>query len=240
MMIAFTSSLNSQKDLDSMLTDIHGSLEKRAYEDALAKVSAALKRDPRNANLHFYNGRILQKSNQTEAALEQFNITLSLQPANLEALNYRARALGLLGKNKEALKDYNRLLTYPKYAVAYNYANRAWAKASLDQLDAALQDINTAIKMEPENLSYYENRAAIYDRNNQTLQAIDDLSYVIARTSDNAAAFAERGHVELKGQTPPISNRRSDDININEAFSSRLLLARTSERRITLSIRCDR
>jgi len=63
--------------------------------------------------------------------------------------------------------------------------------------DSALDDFNTLIELDPENISYYENRASIYLSLNDLESAIAEYDRIAEIAPDNANNYLTRGTYKL-------------------------------------------
>jgi beta-barrel assembly-enhancing protease len=137
-------------------------LERGQYDEALAALEPALKRQPRQVNLNLLKGRIQLSLRQTDAALGTLERTLKLYPGHAPAIFAYADGLMLAGRPEEARQVLisheqvlgTRLQTYSLLAQAardmkqhgesaYQMGNylfrRGDAGGALAQLDAGLR-----------------------------------------------------------------------------------------------------
>jgi len=91
---------------------------------ALRSYDQALLLDAEMVDAHCNRGKVLLETDQLELAIEAFNRTLRIDPLNAEALNGRGNALAGLGRNAEALVDYDEALR-----LKTEFQEAAWNKS---------------------------------------------------------------------------------------------------------------
>jgi tetratricopeptide (TPR) repeat protein len=110
----------------------------------------------------------------TENALADLNRVLEIDPNDAIALGRRADIY--VGKKDyaNALKDISTLIEQHPYA--FYYVSRSEILEAAGQLDKALADANTAIKLSPNTYSPYEQRAKLYRKTGKIALAVRDES----------------------------------------------------------------
>ena len=96
-------------------------------------------------------------------------------PPETRAAAFATRALGLsiIGRQKEAISDYDKALEIvPDYAVALN--NRAWALYKLGRIDEASPDVEKSLRLDPQSPHAYDTRAHIRQFRGQWKAALRD------------------------------------------------------------------
>lgn len=78
-----------------------------------------------------------------------------------------------------------------------HYTQRAVAQASLGQLDKAVEDFSQAIKLDPQNVSAFNDRGTTYRQMGQLEKAKVDFDSVIAKGVRHPAVYTNRGQVWL-------------------------------------------
>jgi len=104
-----------------------------------------------------------------------------LQRKNLDpvtrstALATRALGLSIIGRYKDAIRDYDKALSIiPNYPVALN--NRAWALFKLGRISEAGPDVEQSLKLDPTSPHAYDTRAHVRQAHGQTAAALQDYS----------------------------------------------------------------
>lgn len=97
-------------------------------------------------------------ANKFDEAIAKLNPIIAREPANEEALTYRARAYIILKKISEADADANRVLSInPKNLFALNV--RGMIKAANKDHNGAMEDFTQAVTIDPNFFRAYANRA---------------------------------------------------------------------------------
>ena len=82
------------------------------------------------------------------------------------------------------------------------YQLRAIARQELKHYEAAIADIDAAIKLKPDNAHLYINRAGIQRLQQQSRAALDDLNHAIKLAPHSAHAYQLRGMLYLEDHQP--------------------------------------
>ncbi|MDO4949433.1 MAG: tetratricopeptide repeat protein, partial [Bacteroidales bacterium] len=137
-----------------------------------------------------------------DSAIHRFS-----QPYTSDTAPYfyeRALVRSELGKNKEAIVDFNLFYETAKGAVsALFYYQREQVEMKLKMFQQAIDDISRATEMEPNDADFWMEKASVHMRVSQTSEAIDCLKQVLRLTTDNAVAYRMLGYcqVMLKNKT---------------------------------------
>lgn len=76
------------------------------------------------------------------------------------------------------------------------WSNRGNTRASLNEFDAALEDLNEAVRLAPDEVDPYFNRGAILEQKQQFEAAIQDYNKAIELDPNEAIAYHNRGNAE--------------------------------------------
>ncbi|MGI9409728.1 MAG: tetratricopeptide repeat protein, partial [Hyphomicrobiaceae bacterium] len=89
------------------------------------------------------------------------------------ALATRALGLSIIGRYKDAIRDYDRALKIiPNYPVALN--NRAWALFKLGRVDEAAPDVEKSLRLDPTSPHAYDTRAHVRHWQGRSNAALGD------------------------------------------------------------------
>ena len=141
--------------------------------EARQAYTAALARSEQLVDARLGRAVLCLQLDSAQAALDDLNILLRLNPRHLMALVVRGDAYRQIHSTQAAFDDYQRALSLdPTYAFAYF----ARANAYFDQGDfsAALADYNDAIARNDDDFAAYNNRGNLYSRRRQYKQAMAD------------------------------------------------------------------
>ncbi|MDQ7778749.1 MAG: tetratricopeptide repeat protein [Planctomycetota bacterium] len=125
------------------------------YDGALADLSKAIEVNPWYFQAYADRGKLRYALRDFEGALADCSEAIKLRPNSAAAYFQRGNAKYALGDGLGAVADYDesiRLL--PGYAEAY--VNRGCLLLDMDYLDAAVEDLESALKLAPENWQHRE------------------------------------------------------------------------------------
>jgi outer membrane protein OmpA-like peptidoglycan-associated protein/tetratricopeptide (TPR) repeat protein len=126
--------------------------------------------DGKNLQLHLIKPLYLsyalsaQKANLTDESLRLFSKALELDPTDT---------------------------VQPSNADVYFYRSDAYNE--LNDNISSINDLNKAIKLKPEVYKYYNQRALVYQKTKQYLDAVKDYDIYLAKNMEDAVAIANRG-----------------------------------------------
>lgn len=145
---------------------------------ALHDIDKAVRYGQRRPGLFLMRGRCYIELEQYEKGLSDMNRVLSMRPDNADALMFRSSALAGLGEYEKGLIDLKKVLSLkPKYPV---YAIRGDIFFKSGDLQKALQDYNTQIRLFPQDSGAYFGRARAYLSLNNTQAALKDFAKSMA------------------------------------------------------------
>lgn len=108
------------------------------------------------ARLHFNNGIKNGIAEDFEAAIEDFNQAIALNPFSAEAFLYKGLAEIELNNYDQAVKDFTVTIELdPAYSDQAHYF-RGLARFYQDKLEEAVDDFTVAIRMNPDFVSFYQ------------------------------------------------------------------------------------
>ncbi len=171
----------------------------------LAKAAAAkaLETDPRLAEAHIAQGRVLQHGDwDWPAAEREFKGAIELNPKNPEAHHMYSHYLMPLGRAQEALSEAKRAMDLDPSDVLINM-HLGWAYLFARQYDEAVSQLKKAIGMDPSLAIAYEMQGRAYLQSEKYEEAIEAFQKGIALqggTGENPAAGLSRAYA-LSGRT---------------------------------------
>lgn len=182
--------------------------------------------DQLEAEKHFNEGYQLAEDQHFDAALEEYNEAIRLNPSFPEAYNNR----GVIYMNYEdyqaAIDDFTRSIELENTQLYLPYSNRADALILTQQYDRALADCDQAIELNPEFPSAYQNRGRVHFYTGQLELAQQDFSRVIELDPELATAYVGRGAVraglgDLHGAIEDFGQAMELDTNELDAHNNR-------------------
>lgn len=165
--------------------------------DDLLELDKTLNAETENAQLYINRAMLqVQHFNYAEAISDYAKaFVISNDPTILIS---RAAIYMYVLQYDKALADLNLVLETNPTLDAYLY--RAKLFAAIKEFDEALKDFDSALKLDLQNPSVYEERAQLYEQLEQFDKAISDYSAIINLKSDDFYAYVLRADVYEKTQ----------------------------------------
>jgi tetratricopeptide (TPR) repeat protein len=166
------------------------------------------KNKPTSALPYWNRGQYLRKKGEVARALADYTTAVTVDSDNPELYNSRGKTyfdLAASGRREDpktaenlqkALSDYNKSIELsekkPK-TQSEALINRGAAKGMAGQFEAALEDLNKGVALDPTNKNGYFNRSIVYYNLNNYDQAINDYSEYLKLEPYDANMLYERG-----------------------------------------------
>lgn len=135
-------------------------------------------------------------------ALMDSAIVRFTKPYTSESAPYfyeRAEMYAQAGKFKEAVMDYNAFYDALQGAVtATFFFQREQSEIQCRMYQQAINDINKAVEMEPENAMFWVEKGSVHVRFNQLDEAVTALTKAIALDDKDGAAYRLLGYCQVK------------------------------------------
>jgi tetratricopeptide (TPR) repeat protein len=164
------------------------------YLIAVTNYDEALRLNPRFINAYLNRGFTLMTMNKYERAIKDFDKAISLDGKNAKAHMLRGQALGLL-KDKGALPSLAKALRLdPNLVEVYFYRAELLFETNPD---AALQDLDRAIALKSDALSYFK-RGTTYAKLGKLQEAVDDYAKSIELDTGFVEAYFHRAELLLE------------------------------------------
>lgn len=175
-----------------------GYMMQRQFDKALADLDKAISIDPNNSAFHATRGWIYCHQKRYREAIAACTKSISMYDGYSPAYFCRARAQNALGKYWNATIDCTRAIElYPNEDSRY-YSERGYAYVQMDNYPKAIADFNTALKIEPDNLSalIYRGQALIYSGDSRA--AVSTLNEAIRLDPEEAYSYTCRALAYMK------------------------------------------
>jgi len=148
---------------------------------ALNRLDATLENDPDNFGARVERARTYLTLENKEAALEDLDHALQLQPESTVCLRWRSSILSDFDLDEEAISDLDKLLSIApdEYPMAFN--NRAYSKAKLGRYTEALEDAENALSALPDSEYVWDTLGYIYVGLGRFDEAVEAYEQVLER-----------------------------------------------------------
>lgn len=126
-------------------------ISKGDLNNALLLLNAAIAIDPRKGSAYYNRALVFDQLNKKEEAIKDYNMALRYKPALvLEILNNRSNLLIETGRFREAIRDFDYLISQDSNKYYY-YANRGLAKLQINDISGAIPDFKKALHLQPDD-----------------------------------------------------------------------------------------
>ncbi|MEN0055294.1 MAG: hypothetical protein AAGC65_16585 [Mucilaginibacter sp.] len=142
------------------------------------------------AVLYDNRGTCKRKLNQNKEAVEDFNQSILLNSQKGGPYWHRGIAHENMSEYQLAIDDYTTAMFYYQdntEDLAILYGNRGFNKRELKQYTSAINDFNTAAKLNPKRRQTYWDRGLTYQYNGDSQLAVTDFNTAIPYYGDNKA-----------------------------------------------------
>lgn len=137
-----------------------------------------------------------------ESEVKELSNYLDLGGNDVEVLIQRGLTYGTLGKLKEAIYDFTKIVNMKSnvsiYQKAYSYESRGEVKYQLKDTYGALEDLNKAIELAPLFKDSYLIRGNIYFSKNNFAPALKDYNKVLTIDPNDLDALINRAKIKIK------------------------------------------
>ncbi len=160
--------------------------------EAKLKIETAKTKDPDHALVYVRMADYFRAKGQVDAAIDQYDIALELDPRFTWAHNNRGVAYYDKGGLNRAIQDFNKAISLdPKFAAAFN--NRGMIYIDQNDLDRAIQDYDQALSINPKYAIAYNGRGSAFFEKGDLDRAIKDYDQAIALDRNYTNAYNNRG-----------------------------------------------
>ncbi|MBS9389954.1 MAG: tetratricopeptide repeat protein [Dolichospermum sp. WA123] len=163
------------------------------YPEAITALQQAVQSQPDFVPAWNYLSLVYRESNQLDKALAAINQAIQLQPNNPNLYNQKYVVLINLKRYKEAAAAINKAIELSPRAAFY--LSRGNVRDDLGDKQGAIDDLNQAIKINPNFAQAYYNRGNVRDDLGDKQGAIDDYNQAIKINPNDASAYNNRGNV---------------------------------------------
>jgi tetratricopeptide (TPR) repeat protein len=152
---------------------------------ALSRLEDAIRWAPDRTDAFVCRGDWRLEDQEFQKAVDDYNSALKLDPANIQALLNRSQAFQHLGRHKEAIQDWRKLVELgrsapaPQRAVLLNGLAYAQALGNVE-LKEALENVIQAINLVGENAAMLDTRGYIHFCAGNFQAAQPDLDLAVA------------------------------------------------------------
>ncbi|MDD4003823.1 MAG: tetratricopeptide repeat protein [Elusimicrobiaceae bacterium] len=146
----------------------------RKFSPALADINKAVRLDGGNWQLYLERGKLYYELRQNDKAYRDFTQAARLKPDYAEIYNYTGRMFLRVKMYGKAEEEFTKALSL--FASADVYANRALARLRQNNPEGAREDLESALKLNPDDPKTYIGLACYYwSAGNDRAKALSNL-----------------------------------------------------------------
>ncbi|MCQ2342169.1 MAG: tetratricopeptide repeat protein [Paludibacteraceae bacterium] len=162
--------------------------EMEHYDEAIADLDLLLRKDAKDANIHFEKGVILLHQKDTLSAKGCFQKTTEIDAYNSSNWSALGMVNLLLGNEDEALVDLTKAISLGS-RWAGDYVNRSILYHRRNNFRGALADLDQAVQLDPNDAQTYFNRGLLRQEVGDNNRAETDLRKAGELAPDKYPAF---------------------------------------------------
>lgn len=189
--------------------------EDRDYERACEMFGQVINLDPEDYNSHYNRGLCWMKLGKPEEAIRDFKATILVEPEFQKAYIQIARLQSKLKKYKDSIQNYTKALEFDEEpdVKATLYFERGVVYNLEKQYTEAVQDFTSCIKLDPNFVDSFYNRAVIYHHELKEFEnALQDYNKVLELAPEDESVLCDRG--VLYGEMGKIDLAKADLENV--------------------------
>lgn len=166
---------------------------KGRYAAAIADYDQYITLRPQNLRGYYERAKAHLQFKEYERAIRDCEEILNINPRHLKSHEFKAGAEMELGKYAEAVETYTSLIqSLNGKPPPKAYLQRAKAFEKLQNFQAAVNDYNKHLQLNPESIDAYLRRGGIYFQLKQYDAALSDINKVLESNPENTEALLNR------------------------------------------------
>jgi tetratricopeptide (TPR) repeat protein len=159
--------------------------EQKNFTVAEKTVLDGIGRFPRNADLHYVRGSILEKMNRFEESIKSMEAVLDIDPQNADALNFIGYSYADRGIHLDRAEQMIIQALKIKPDNGYILDSLGWVYFKKSQYDSALKYLKRARELLPDDANIMEHLGDVYLKIGQDKEAMDHYRNAVKIDSDN-------------------------------------------------------
>jgi tetratricopeptide (TPR) repeat protein len=166
-------------------------------EKALDFTNRSIDKDPHNPEAHFVKGNILMAMEESDRAIQSFDIAISFGYKDEIIYTNRGIANKELGKFEKAFSDYALALKCNK-KFGPTYANRGELYLKNKYYINAINEFDIALKFDPDDYYTLKNRCSAYAEIGNSAKALEDFEAFVLSKQNGDPDLLDRGYLYSK------------------------------------------
>jgi tetratricopeptide (TPR) repeat protein len=160
--------------------------EQKNFAVAEKTVLEGIGRFPRNADLHYVRGSMLEKMNRFEESIKSMETVLDIDPQNADALNFIGYSYADRGIHLDRAEQMIIQALKIKPDNGYILDSLGWVHFKKNKYDSALKHLKRARELLPDDSNIMEHLGDVYLKIGQDKEAMDHYRNAVKIDSDNS------------------------------------------------------
>ncbi|NOU18977.1 MAG: tetratricopeptide repeat protein [Bacteroidales bacterium] len=144
------------------------------YKKSIESFCKVIKNSDLYTSAYYFRGLAYKDYGNVEFAIQDFSKIISTYPYDTEALEARAGSLTILNRDKEAIKDYLKVIRIQPNISVYNNISVLYRRLAL--IDSAIYYSSKAIELFSNSSTLYFNRGLAYKESKEFDKALSDIN----------------------------------------------------------------
>jgi len=172
--------------------------ELQLFEQALDDYNKATECSPEKPTGYNLRGHLLYRHfKMFEEAMDDYNKALDLDPRSSSTFYNRGNLYGKVYRNYDkAIEDLSKAISIDPECPS-NYCCRSEAFENAGKLPEALNDLNKALELSPDRLTYINNRASLYNKLKNYDAAVQEAKVALVKDPNYPYAYAQLAMTNL-------------------------------------------
>ena len=170
------------------------------YKSAVDAYNQSLQLDARNSKVLTYRGVALEHMGSYDAAMQDFERALSINPNESGAWQGKAATYIDTNEYRQAVKAADRaieLAKTPSDKAENAYLLRGFALNRLEDYENALQAFDKAIEIDPKRLDLWQNKAYSLTKMGRFVEVLKCYEMMTSIEPNNAEIWSKKGEIHL-------------------------------------------
>jgi tetratricopeptide (TPR) repeat protein len=163
----------------------------KAFDSAISDCDKGLEFDTQNRSLLYHKGFALVAAKRYIEAEVCLNEMIRRYPTEVDAYMAKGQMNVERGDTLAAIEDFSRTIAVDKY-YAPGWGARGWVSLMKDRFSNALADLNEAIRLTPDDPTYYMNRALARYNLNDIRGTMEDFDRSISLDPNSKLSYLNR------------------------------------------------
>lgn len=193
------SSVAANPKADALVKESVDLIQKRQFNEAITKLSEAIKIDPKCSEAYFQRAGILADAGKDRFALTDYTKAIEINGKDVRFFNMRGLFLLTRRQYENAVQDFTTAVQIdPKYVQAYN--NRGLVHLAQSNYSDAIADFNRSVEIDATYIDGFNNRGFAYYQAGNDGKALLDFNKTIELNPKYVNAYNNRAMLYVRNK----------------------------------------